>query len=101
QPATCERKPGLVEALLGAEDERGPGRADVGRRLRPALFRRSTHHLSYAGGERRVDLGIDANRGELMLGGDRRGSVARAMGDAPDDAGRPHWFAMGATRDRD
>lgn len=88
EPAPGERKPRLVDAFLGAEDQPVP--VDAGRRTSdPVALVRIEHACDDAFRKRVVRLGIDADGQHIGTSANRRGAIPDAVGDAADDARRP------------
>ncbi|SCF94382.1 hypothetical protein GA0115255_112153 [Streptomyces sp. Ncost-T6T-2b] len=86
---TGDRIPGLEDALLGTEQDAVP--VDLARALRrgrtdPLTFGGQGHQLPYAGGERAVRLGVDAERQHVRRPGQRGRPVSGAVGEGADDS---------------
>lgn len=89
-----QRKPGLIDALLGAEQHTTPadgGLADAECGKARSLGLHS-HYVVDAMGKRLVWLSINTDRGEITTMGERRCSVARTVRHTADHTGRPPWF---------
>ena len=101
EPLAGEREPGLVDRLLGAEQQAvpaGPRRRD--RQLaQPGALGGQGDQLEDAAGKRGVGLRVKPDREQVLRARDRGGAVPRAVRDAADDAVRPQRRAAVAAQD--
>nr|ACR50765.1 hypothetical protein [Streptomyces longisporoflavus] len=102
QEAPRQRKPRLVDRLLGTEQQPVPGHARRGHQefLHRDLLVGQGHRLQDAFGQRQRRLRVDTDRGHVRGAGHHGRAVARAVRDAADHTLRPQRRAALAGEDR-
>lgn len=102
EPRTLARVPGLVDGLLGAEQETVPGDIPARQSPQPAPLCWGGNNVDHTGWEWFVRLSINADRIRIMREGDGGGAQTAAVGHRADDTVGPGRFSglAGNKRDR-